>query len=77
MASNIQHVIQPDGNKVLYVKSHSSYGTSSYPKNMDCHSAFRVPTRSYTQTLNMEIIEGKITGDSYFAFENDYGNTEV
>jgi len=77
LANYIQHVIQPDGTKVFYVKSHLMYGIFDYPKNLDCHAAFRVPARAYTQTLKIEVVEGELSGDSYFAFGNDYGDTEV
>jgi len=53
------------------------YGIYDYPQNLDCHAAFRVPARDYTQTLKIEVVEGELSGDSYFAFANDYGDTEV
>jgi len=59
------------------VKSHLMYGIYDYPKNLDCHAAFRVPARACTQTLKIEVVEGELSGDSYFAFANDYGDTEV
>jgi len=55
------------------VKSHLMYGIYDYPKNLDCHAAFRVPARACTQTLKIEVVEGELSGDSYFAFANDYG----
>jgi len=55
------------------VKSHLMYGIYDYPKNLDCHAAFRVPARAYTQTLKIEVVEGELSGDSYFAFADDYG----
>jgi len=77
LANEIQHVQQPDGTKEFYVKSHLMYGIYDYPKNLDCHAAFRVPARAYTQTLKIEVVEGELSGDSYFAFGNDYGDTEI
>jgi len=77
LANYIQHVTQPDGTKVFYVKSHTMYGIYDYPKNLDCYAAFRVPARAYTQTLKIEVVEGQLSGDSYFAFGNDYGDTEI
>ena len=69
-------VLLPDGTKEFYVKSHANYGRFDYPRNLDCYAAFRVPARSYTQTLKIQVIEGSISGGSYFAFGNDYGDTE-
>jgi len=52
------------------------YGIYDYPRNLDCYAAFRVPSRAYTQTLRLEVVEGELSGDSYFAFTNDFGDTE-
>jgi len=77
LANYIQHVVQPDQTKIFYYKSHLMYGIYDYPRNLDCYSAFRVPSRANTQTLKIEVVEGELSGDSYFAFANDYGDTEV
>jgi len=77
LANNINHVVQPDGTKEFYVKSHLQYGIFDYPKNLDCYASFRVPARAYTQTLKIEVVEGELSGDSYFAFADDYGDKET
>jgi len=77
LSDNIKHVVKPDGTKEFYVKSHLMYGIYDYPKNLDCYAAFRVPPRAFTQTLKIEVVEGELNGDSYFAFANDYGDTEI
>jgi len=53
------------------------YGIYDYPKNLDCYAAFRVPAMAYTQTLKIEVVEGQLSGDSYFAFGNDYGHVTI
>ena len=54
------------GSKVLYIKSHPLYGTEKYPENLECWATFKAPARDFHQALKIEVVEGQISGDSYF-----------
>ena len=54
------------GSKVLYIKSHQLYGTEAYPDNLDCWATIKAPARDHHQALSIEVVEGQISGDSYF-----------
>jgi len=51
------------------MKSHHGYGTEYYPSDLDCYATFKAPARSYSQRLMIEVIDGHISGGSFFAFE--------
>ena len=63
---NAKTVQAVQGSKVLYIKSHPLYGTEKYPENLDCWATFKAPARDYHQELRIEVVEGQISGDSYF-----------
>lgn len=54
------------GSKVLYIKSHPDYGSEKYPGDLDCWATLKAPARHYHQRLKIEVVEGQISGDSYF-----------
>jgi len=63
--------VQGQDSKVLYVKSHPHYGTEKYPGDLDCWATFKAPARDHHQALRIEVVEGQITGDSYFALGSE------
>jgi len=54
------------GSKVLYIKSHPHYGSEHYPGDLNCWATLKAPARHYHQRLQIEVVEGHISGDSYF-----------
>ena len=54
------------GSNVLYIKSHQHYGSEKYPGDLDCWATLKAPARPYHQRLKIEVVEGQISGDSYF-----------
>jgi len=65
---------QPDGSKVFYIKSHHNYGTENYHGQHDCYATFKAPARKFTQGLMIEVLEGHISEQSYFAFWTKSGS---
>jgi len=63
-------VEQLDGSKVMFVKSHPAFGSENYQPDRDCFASFRAPARSFSQGLMIEVVEGHISAESYFAFES-------
>ena len=63
--------MEGEGSKVLYVKSHDNYGTDKYPGDLDCWATVRAPARHHHQQLTIEVVEGQISGDSYFELGSD------
>ena len=61
---------QLDGSKVMFVKSHPAFGSENYQPDRDCFASFRAPARSFSQGLMIEVVEGHIAAESYFAFES-------
>jgi len=55
---------------VLFIKSHPGYGTENYQPGQHCFASFRAPARSFSQGLLIEVVEGHISPQSYFAFES-------
>ena len=64
--SSRKHAKTVGGSKVLYIKSHPHYGTEKYPGDLDCWATLKAPARGYHQRLRIEVVEGQISGDSYF-----------
>merc|ERR1719219_2227415 len=62
---------QTDGSQALFIKSHPNFGIENYPENLDCWATFKAPARSYSQGLMIEVLEGEISGDSYFQLSSD------
>jgi len=78
LEGNLQYIHpQADGLKVFWMKSHLRYGQFDYPPGLDCFAAFRAPAHTAAQMLRVEVVEGELVDDSYLAFANDFGDTEV
>ena len=71
------YVRTPEGQALeYYIKSHPMYPTYNYPLNLNCYASFRTLHSYSKQELKFEVVEGRMSGDAFIAFGNDYGDIE-
>ena len=62
--------------ETFWLKSHPAYPDQDYANGFDCYASFKTRYQPSTQTIKFEVIKGKLAGDAYLAFGNDYGDLE-
>ena len=59
-----------------WIKSHPQYPSQGVSSKLDCYVSFIASKADVSQEIKFKVLKSTLSGDSYLAFGNDYGDLE-